>query len=35
MLSRKDHTSLSGAVEFADNLRELDVTLVGAVLNEF
>lgn len=35
MLAHKNHTNYSGAVEFADNLRELDVTLVGAVLNVF
>jgi receptor protein-tyrosine kinase len=35
MLAHKDHTNLSGAVEFADNLRELEVALVGAVLTEF
>jgi protein-tyrosine kinase len=35
MLAHKDHTHLPGAIEFADNLRELDVTLVGAVLNVF
>lgn len=35
MVARKDHTALAGATEFADNLRELDVSLVGAVLNQF
>jgi len=35
MVARKDHTALAGATEFADSLRELDVSLVGAVLNQF
>jgi receptor protein-tyrosine kinase len=35
MVARKDHTAMAPAAEFTDSLRELDVSLVGAVLNEF
>jgi len=35
MVARKDHTAMAPAAEFVDSLRELDVSLVGAVLNEF
>lgn len=35
MVAHKDHTVLAHAAEFVENLRELEVSIVGAVLDEF